>query len=72
MAVVLGEADIYAHDGGMYEWDNAAPASVAASAGLWVSRLDGRSLRYNQADPWSPDILICRPELASAALAAVG
>lgn len=70
MAVVLGEADIYAHAGGMYEWDNAAPAAVAASAGLWVSRLDGRQLLYNQADPWSPDILICIPELASVALAA--
>ncbi len=71
MAVVLGEADIYAHAGGMYEWDNAAPAAVAASVGLWVSRLDGRPLRYNRADPWSPDVLICRPELAAAALAAV-
>lgn len=71
MAVVLGEADIYAHAGGMYEWDNAAPAAVAASAGLWASRLDGRPLRYNQPDPWSPDLLICRPELAPAVLAAV-
>jgi len=71
MAVVLGEADVYAHAGGMYEWDNAAPAAVAASAGLWASRLDGRPLRYNQPDPWSPDVLICRPELADAVLAAV-
>ncbi len=71
MAVVLGEADIYAHAGGMYEWDNAAPAAVAAAAGLWVSRLDGSALRYNQPNPWSPDIIICRPELAEAALAAV-
>lgn len=71
MAVVLGEADVYAHGGGMYEWDNAAPAAVAAAAGLWVSRLDGRPLRYNQPNPWSPDVLICRPELADAVLAAV-
>ncbi|HEV8116514.1 MAG TPA: 3'(2'),5'-bisphosphate nucleotidase CysQ [Acidimicrobiales bacterium] len=70
MAVVLGEADIYAHAGGMYEWDNAAPAAVAAGAGLWASRLDGSPLRYNQPNPWSPDILICRPELAAAVLAA--
>jgi len=63
MAVVLGEADVYAHGGGMYEWDNAAPAAVAAAAGLWTSRLDGSPLRYNQPDPWSPDVLICRPEL---------
>jgi len=71
MAVVMGEADVYAHAGGMYEWDNAAPAAVAAAAGLWVSRIDGGPLRYNQVDPWSPDILICRPELAEAILAVV-
>jgi 3'(2'), 5'-bisphosphate nucleotidase len=71
MAVVLGEADVYAHAGGMYEWDNAAPAAVAAAAGLWVSRIDGGPLRYNQPSPWSPDVLICRPELAEAVLAAV-
>jgi len=71
MAVVLGDADVYAHAGGMYEWDNAAPAAVAAAAGLWASRLDGRPLRYNQPNPWSPDVLICRPELAEAVLAAL-
>jgi 3'(2'), 5'-bisphosphate nucleotidase len=70
MAVVLGEVDVYAHAGGMYEWDNAAPVAVAAAAGLWASRLDGRPLRYNRPDPWSPDVLICRPELAEAVLAA--
>ena len=36
MAVVLGEADIYVHDGGMYQWDSAAPAAVALAAGLHV------------------------------------
>ena len=29
-----------------------------------VSRLDGSPLRYNQPDPWLPDLLVCRPELA--------
>jgi 3'(2'), 5'-bisphosphate nucleotidase len=71
MAVVLGEAEVYAHAGGQYEWDNAAPAAVAAAAGLWVSRLDGSPLRYNNADPWLPDLLICRPELADVVLDAV-
>ncbi len=70
MAVVMGEADIYAHAGGMYEWDSAAPIAVAAAAGLHVSRIDGSPLVYNQPDPWMPDLLICRPELATAALAA--
>jgi len=71
MAVVMGHADIYAHDGGMYQWDSAAPAVVAAAAGLHVSRIDGSPLVYNDADPWLPDFLICRPELAERALAAV-
>ena len=71
MAVVLGEADVYVHAGGQYEWDNAAPAAVAEAAGLHVSRVDGRPLRYNQPDPWLPDLLICRPEIAERSLDAI-
>jgi 3'(2'), 5'-bisphosphate nucleotidase len=71
MAVVLGEADIYAHAGGQYEWDNAAPAAVAKAAGLHVSRLDGSPLVYNRRDPWLPDVLICRADLAEAVLHAL-
>lgn len=68
MAVVRGEADIYLHTGGQYEWDNCAPAAVAAAAGLHVSRADGSPLRYNNADTYLPDLLICRKELAEAVL----
>ncbi|MEU0878740.1 3'(2'),5'-bisphosphate nucleotidase CysQ [Lentzea sp. NPDC005914] len=64
MAVVRGDADAYLHAGGMYEWDSAAPVYVARAAGLHASRADGRPLVYNQPDPWLPDLLICRPELA--------
>ena len=64
MAVVLGEAEIYAHAGGQYEWDSCAPVAVAAAAGMHVSRIDGSPLRYNRPDPWLPDLLICRPEYA--------
>jgi len=71
MAVVLGEADVYAHAGGQYEWDNAAPAAVAHAAGLHATRLDGSPLRYNQRDPWLPDLLICRPDLAEGVLRAL-
>jgi 3'(2'), 5'-bisphosphate nucleotidase len=70
-AVVMGEAEAYLHAGGQHEWDSAAPAGVAAAAGLHVSRLDGRPLRYNQPIPWLPDLLICRPELAEPILRAV-
>lgn len=68
MAVVRGEADIYLHTGGQYEWDNCAPAAVAAAAGLHVSRADGSPLVYNCADPYLPDLLICRKELAEEVL----
>ena len=69
MAVVRGDADVYAHSGGQYEWDSCAPVAVAAAAGLHVSRLDGSSLVYNRDDPWLPDLLICRPELVEQVLA---
>ena len=68
MAVVRGEADIYAHTGGQFEWDSCAPVAVALAAGLHATRLDGSPLRYNQPDPYLPDLLICRPELAARAL----
>jgi len=68
MAVVRGEADIYLHTGGQYEWDNCAPAAVAIAAGLHVSRVDGSRLVYNCADPYLPDLLICRMELAEEVL----
>jgi 3'(2'), 5'-bisphosphate nucleotidase len=64
MAVVRGEADVYVHGGGQYEWDSAAPVAVARAAGLHTSRLDGSALAYNQPRPWLPDLLVCRPELA--------
>ncbi len=71
MAVVMGMADIYAHSGGQFEWDNCAPVAVAQAAGLHTSRCDGSELKYNFADPWLPDLLICRPEYADEALEAL-
>lgn len=71
MAVVRGEADIYLHSGGQYEWDSAAPVAVAAAYGLHCSRIDGSPLRYNQEDVYLPDLLICAKELAGEVLALV-
>ena len=71
MAVVRGLAEIYVHSGGQYEWDSAAPVAVARATGLHTSRVDGAELRYNRADPYLPDLLIARPELAEDALAAI-
>ena len=46
-----GDADVYAHGGGQYEWDSAAPVGVATAAGCHCSRLDGSPLRLQPARP---------------------
>jgi 3'(2'), 5'-bisphosphate nucleotidase len=69
MAILRGVADVYPHSGGQYEWDSAAPVAVALAAGLSCTRLDGSPLVYNRADPYLPDLLICRPAHADDVLA---
>ncbi|CRK50055.1 3'(2'),5'-bisphosphate nucleotidase [Rhodococcus sp. RD6.2] len=71
MAVLRGEADAYVHAGGQWEWDSAAPVGVALAAGLHCSRIDGTPLLYNEPHPYLPDLLICRPDLASALLSGI-
>ncbi len=71
MSVVNGETDIYVHDGGMYQWDSAAPVAVALAAGLHASRIDGSPIVYNERDPWLPDMIVCRPEWAQPVLEAL-
>jgi len=71
MAVVLGQAEIYLHSGGQFEWDNCAPAAVAGAHGLHCSRIDGSALVYNQKDSYLPDLLICRQEWAEPVLRVV-
>lgn len=71
MSILMGEADIYVHDGGMNQWDSAAPAAVAMAAGLHASRLDGSPLEYNGPDTWLPDFIVCRPEYADDVLHAI-
>ena len=71
MAVVRGDADAYIHAGGQWEWDSAAPAGVLQAAGLHATRLDGSPLRYNRPDPYLPDLLMCRPEVADLLLDAM-
>lgn len=71
MAVLRGDAEAYVHAGGQWEWDSAAPVGVVLAAGLHASRIDGSPLRYNEAHPYLPDLLICRPELAESMLAAL-
>lgn len=71
MAIIRGEAEIYLHTGGQYEWDSCAPAAVAAAHGLHISRVDGSPLIYNQADVYMPDLLICRKEWVDPVFAAM-
>ncbi len=68
MAVIRGEADIYLHSGGQYEWDSCAPVAVALGHGLHCSRIDGSPLVYNCPDVYMPDLLICRKEHAAMVL----
>jgi 3'(2'), 5'-bisphosphate nucleotidase len=71
MAVVRGQAEIYLHSGGQYEWDSCAPVAVARAHGLHTSRIDGSPLVYNRRDTYMPDLLICRHEWAEPVLAEV-
>ena len=65
MAIVLGQADIYLHTGGQFEWDSCAPVAVALAHGLHASRVDGSPLIYNGRNTYMPDLLICRKEHAA-------
>jgi len=71
MAMIDGHVDAYVHSGGQWEWDSAAPAGVVMAAGMHASRLDGSPLRYNQLDPYLPDFVMCRAELAPILLGAI-
>ncbi len=71
MAIIDGDVDAYLHAGGQWEWDNAAPAGVVMAAGMHASRLDGSPMRYNQFDPYLPDFVMCRAEVAPILLGAI-
>lgn len=61
MAVVRGDADVYVHPSGLYEWDACAPAGVAAAAGLEVCDIQGEPLEYNKDYPVIRGFIIARP-----------
>jgi 3'(2'), 5'-bisphosphate nucleotidase len=70
-AVLRGDAELYLHSGGQYEWDLAAPVAVALGSGLHATRIDGSPFRFNNRDPYLPDALIGHPDLARRALEAI-
>ena len=71
MLVLGGHADVYAHPSPLYEWDVCAPAAVAAAHGLAVCDPSGAELRFNRFDPVVPGLIVARPELIDATLAAL-
>jgi 3'(2'), 5'-bisphosphate nucleotidase len=72
LTVVRGEALAYVHEGGMNEWDAAAPVGVALAHGLHVSDLHGEAIVFNQRDVvLHGGLVICRKEIASTLLDAV-
>ncbi len=70
LVVVRGHALAYVHEGGLNEWDAAAPIGVALAHGLHVSDLQGRTIVFNQRDVvLHGGLVLCRPEFAPAILA---
>lgn len=67
-ALLRGEAELYLHSGGQYEWDLAAPVGAALGSGLHASRIDGSPFVFNNRNPYLPDALIGHPDLARRAL----
>ncbi len=68
MAVVRGDADVYVHPSGLYEWDACAPEAVAEAAGLEVCDILGEPLEYNKDHPVIRGLIIARPRFLDAVL----
>ena len=58
---LLGEADVYAHQRGLKEWDTCAPEVIGRALGWSVFKLDGSEHTYNLPDPKNHEFVICRP-----------
>jgi 3'(2'), 5'-bisphosphate nucleotidase len=72
LAVVRGEALAYVHEGGLNEWDAAAPIGVAQAHGLHVSDLQGAAIVFNQHDVVLHEgLIICRADCAEMILNAL-
>lgn len=70
MMIVRGEAIAYVHEGGMNEWDAAAPVGVALAHGLHVSDLRGKTIEFNRRDVVLHEgLIICAQPAAQTVLA---
>lgn len=62
--ILSGRAEAYVHDTGFYEWDVAAPLSVAHAQGLTASHIDASPVALNQPRPYVTDFLVGIPAIA--------
>ncbi len=69
--ILSGRAEAYVHDTGFYEWDVAAPLSVAHAHGLVASHVDGSPVSFNRESPYVTDLLIGIPDFAERLRAAM-
>jgi len=69
--ILEGNADVYVHTTGFYEWDVAAPLGIAIAGGLEVCDILGNPLKLNQENVRVENVIICRPELLKVVLQAV-
>jgi len=60
--VMCGDADVYIHGSGLYEWDACAPVAVSRDAGLSAFQLDGSEFEFNKQTPVVRGLVIARPE----------
>ncbi|MGI9621733.1 MAG: inositol monophosphatase family protein [Acidimicrobiales bacterium] len=72
MLVVGGDADVYVHSSGLWEWDVCAPAAVASAAGMTVADLEGAEIEYNKEHPVVRGLVVCRPEFVETVGEALG
>lgn len=63
-ALLVGNAQLYVHDGGLSEWDAAAPFAIAKAAGIVVKHADGTDLKYNKANVKLSSVYLATPKMA--------
>lgn len=69
--LIMGEADVYVHTTGFFEWDVAAPLAVAAKYGFHVSDISNLPIELNKENTRVENVLICHPDLTETLLAAL-
>lgn len=62
--ILFDEADVYLNFEGFYEWDLAAPASVAVSSGLIACHISGTPFNFNNSNLFVNNAIIGKKEIA--------